>query len=542
MLYPFRLFKIYILSIIDLLFRKRHPMSIINVSKLFICIAISCSFTFAKTDDSIAAGPAPAATSTTKATMLKPVAASNKLSLFSPAQYDSVLAILPGGDSLRTQKNIVSVGVDPATGEIVVISLDTSGMPEKATFPAASIKRKPASASTATPPAKKKLDQNGRTWFIIESTVKSAGIYPISFSNAFSGGNPQTIAGFSLLTIGGTLYGTYAFTKNMELGYGKVGLMNYGSTLFGSYYPALIAAFLDATTDLGKQPVKTTTDEWGDTYSVNDGIPPAQQIDAWLSMVGFPLGMVIGSKINLVDKDDFGKVAVMEYMSQTWGGIGFVLPLFFIDPSQYGNAYLTASSLLSMALLPTGIAAGKAMCGDRYISAGRGTLPWVSGLLGTATGLAIPALFDFNNIDYIAIARIYSIFGIAGYGAGTWLGMNYHPGTDYSYLQTVFIGASTCAGVVMGVALPLVAQAADQQPYIIAGALGGWAGFFLGEKLSLSLFEKSSQDRHASSIKFELPCLAALPVIWAADKNALSKGYATGRLPALPMADFEWRF
>jgi hypothetical protein len=94
----------------------------------------------------------------------------------------------------------------------------------------------------------------------------------------------------------------------------------------------------------------------------------------------------------------------------------------------------------------------------------------------------------------------------------------------------------------MGVALPLIAQSTDRQPYIICGAAGGWAGFFLGEKLSLSLFENSSQDRRSSAIKFELPGLAALPIMMAADRSSLSKGSAASRLPAMPMANFEWRF
>jgi hypothetical protein len=195
-----------------------------------------------------------------------------------------------------------------------------------------------------------------------------------------------------------------------------------------------------------------------------------------------------------------------------------------------------------MAFLPAGIAAGKAVCGNRYVSAGRGTLPWVTGLLGTGTGIAIPALFDYSNMDYLTIARIFATTGLIGYGTGTWLGLTYHPAIDYSYWQTIFIGASSCAGALMGVALPLIGQSDDRQPYLIAGTLGAWSGFYLGEKLSLALFEKSSRDRHASSIKFNLPGLAALPMILAAGKYHASKTQARYAVPSMPMANLEWRF
>jgi hypothetical protein len=500
-------------------------------------IALFTSLTIAQNGINTVANPDSEVTSLVETPEQAPAAAKNKLDLFAPAQYDSVLGLLPGGKTLRASKNIVSIGTDPATGEIVVISLDDAGTPEKSTFSKASIRQQSVSPSvTAQNP---KVPQNGRTWFIIESAVKSAFVYPTSFLSAFSGGNGQTVAGFSLLTIGGTLYGTYAFTKNMELGYGKVGLMNYGSTLFGSYYPALLAAFLAGTTDLDNVPM--TTDAYGYSYYTG-GPSTVEKINAWCSMIGFPLGMVVGSKINLVDKDDFGKVAAMEYMSQTLGGIGFVLPLYFLDVGDDPDAYLTTSSLFSMAFLPAGMAIGKSMCGNRDISAGRGSLPWVSGLLGTATGVGLASLPDYNDVEGMTIARILATCGLAGYATGTALGFNYHPSIDYSYWQTVFIGASSCAGIVMGIALPLIVQSSERQPYIIAGSLGGWTGFFVGERLSLSLFEKSSRDRRSSSIKFELPGLAALPIMIASDKTHSSKRSATGMLPAISMADFSWRF
>jgi hypothetical protein len=459
------------------------------------------------------------------------------LTLFAPAQFDSIVGLLPGGDTLRNRKSIVSIGADQATGDMVVITLDASGTPVKTVYPRATIKTLPA-AQPADKPARH--DQNGRTWFIVESVLKSASIYPVSFANAFEGANGQSIAGFSLLMVGGTLYGTYAFTKNMELGYGKTSIINYGTTMFGTYYPLLIKAFLTGTTDLDKFPTKTVTGPGDYSFTSTYGIPPTDKILAWSSMIGFPLGMIIGSRANLVGKDDFGRAALMEWFSQSAGGLGFALPLFFMDPGKQSDAYLTVSSLLSMTALPAGLAAGKSIFGaTAAISAGRGVLPGVSGMLGTLTGISAAMLPDYTGIDDIGVARITTGLGIAGWGAGTLLGLKLHPSIDYSFWQAVFTGVSSCAGTVMGVALPLIAQSNQRQPYILCGIAGGWTGFFVGEKLSRSLFEKSDRDRHASTLRFNLPGLAALPVILTTTGRSPSKATAAA---LWPMAGLAWRF
>lgn len=503
---------------------------------LFIFSALYVSF--AQTDTAVATNPAP-----------------GKIDLFAPTQYDSILALVPGGDTLRAKTNIMSIGTDQSSGDIVIIFLDASGAPVKSSYPTSNLKdpspSPSASPSRSPPPSLSpstakpvKPDQKGRTWFIIESAVKSGSIYPMSFANAFEGANSQSVAGFSLLMVGGTLYGTFAFTKNMDLGYGKTGIMNYSTTLLGNYYPALINVFLTGTTDLDIPPTKTVNDPYYNYTYTEEGVPTTAKINAWCSMIGFPLGMVIGSKLNLVEKDDFGRVALMAWFSQSFGGMGFVLPLFFMDPSENDDGYLTVSSLMSMVALPTGLALGKSIGGaNKPISAGRGVLPGISGTLGMLTGIGFAALPDYEDLDWIAIARITAGLGVAGWGAGTFLGLEYHPAIDYTFWQTVFIGASSCAGTLMGVAFPLIAQAGSRQPYIIAGVAGGWTGFFVGEKLSLSLFEKSSRDRSASALQLNLPGLAALPVIFtdANKKHARSARNASNAI-LLPMANLEWKF
>lgn len=477
-----------------------------------------------------------------------PAATFLKLSLFAPKQFDSLLNLLPNGDSIRQNAQVVGIGEDRTTGNLVIILLNSQGEPQKLT--AASFSQKPAltdqRGSPSAAPRVQKLEQNGRTWFIIETTLKSLFTYPSSYGTIFDQGDNtkgQVIAGVSLLTIGGMLYGSYAFTKNMELGYGKVALMNYGSTAIGNYYPTFLSIFLDNATDINEQRwyQREVRDSFG-FYQYEERPKITDYIRAGTSVLSFPLGAWLGSRLNIADKDDYGKVALMTYFSQTLAAFSFALPVFmYDDPLDRDNdAYLSASTGLAMCMLPAGFYTGYWLGRGKVVSAGRGTLPWVTGTMGALTGLGLSLLGD----EYHGIASTRAILAAttAGYAGGTWLGLNYHPLIDYTFWQSVFIGASAAAGAFISESLPLMFQANNHRAYILAAIAGGWAGFYFGEKLSLQLFEKSGRDKKASTLRLELPGLAALPLLLAPSKTTTGKQTGFSAVSAMPMADLVWRF
>ncbi len=487
-----------------------------------------------------AAGPFAQKKDSAVVTSVKDSAAPAKrnIRMFAATQYDSLWSLIPSGSTLRSSVTVIGIGMDSLTRDIVIIAFDSGNNPVKFVFPDSTLKKTTGAGAVpewaAGRTAKPKLDQRGRTWFIIESALKSAYVYPVSYTAAFNHAGGSVISGISLLTIGGSLYGTFAFTRNMELGYGKVGLMNYGATFLGLHYPNLFASLLKNATSIND---RSTND-----YSTDD-VTTTDKIKAWSSMIGFPLGIYLGSKLRVAGKDDAGKVTLMEYFSQPTGYLlGYVLPLYFVNSKTSGEDYLAVSALLTMGLLPAGFWAGYAIAGDRPISTGRGSLPYVSGIMGGLTGFAIPTLFDLD-MDNMSTVRLLATTTIIGYGCGTALGLTYHQSIDYTYWQTVFIGASSGAGALMAVAFPLIAKVEDNhKPYVIAGVIGAWTGFFIGERLSLSLFEKSDRDRHASNVRFNLPGLAALPSIMAFNKSDASKIYPSKTGPLLPVANVEWRF
>jgi hypothetical protein len=516
-------------------------------------------------DTIAAAQTAPAPPQSKRADSAKPsspqsVPAPHVLRMFAQFQYDSVLNLLPSGDSIRAAGNYVAMGVDSFTGDITVIFLDSEGNPAKAVVPASRLipRVRIASVTNVRPapganrPEKPPVDQRGRTWFMIETAAKSAFYYGSSYATVFHNANGSVIAGATLLTLGGTLFGSYAFTNGMDLGYGKTGLMNYGATLIGGYYPQLISTCLNNATSINDRykhydtmyvpvpfgsPSQTTITESYSSPTATD------YVKAWSSMIGFPLGVYLGSRLRIVDNDDAGKVTLMAYFSQSFGFlIGFGAPLYFIDPDHDTRSYWGASSALSMCLLPGGFYAGYLLAENKRISTGRGTLPWVTGTMGTLTGIGVTSLFEPDLGSDMATIRLYASMGFIGYGAGTWLALTYHPDVDYTFWQTVFIGASSAGGTAMGLALPLIGQATHHQAYTSAAMIGGWSGFFLGEWLSHSIFDKSEHDKRASNIEFNLPGVAALPLLAASkrlDRTAMRPGEIP---PTLTLANLVWKF
>ncbi|MBN1128462.1 MAG: hypothetical protein JXA71_05715 [Chitinispirillaceae bacterium] len=467
------------------------------------------------------------------------------ITLFATSQFDSLLNLIPGGDSIRQNSQVVGIGTDPSTGDFVVIVLDANGDPRKLVVPRPAERPLSMTASTSAVPAPKKLEQYGRSWFIIETTLKSAFTYLSAYTTILSdtgGSNSKLIAGLSLLTIGGTLYGSFAFTRNMELGYGKVALMNFGSTALGGYYPFLLSSFLHNATSINDPYKQIDSSGWNGERNESYNEPTAtDHIRAWSSMIGFPAGMYLGSRLGIVDKDDYGKVALISYFSQTFGALAFALPVFYYDDptDRDSRAYLSTSTALSMAMLPAGFYGGYLLTRNKEISAGRGALPWVTGVGGALTGFGLAMLGD----EYHGIASTRAILAstIAGYAGGTWLSLSYHPQIDYTFWQSVFIGASVAAGTGIGVSFPLIFEANNHRAYILACIAGGWTGFYFGERLSLQLFEKSGRDAKHSGLRLDLPGLAALPLLLAPPSSAGSE-IALCETPALPLANLEWRF
>ncbi len=341
-------------------------------------------------------------------------------------------------------------------------------------------------------PVKKASQQDGRTYFIINNTIKATTIYPGALAMALPNTDGRIITGVALLTFGGALYGSYALTSNMPMGYGKVAIMNFGGEV-GVYYPNLLSMML------ADQGYENT----------------ARHISSWGSMIGFPLGITAASFTHFVENHEYGNAAIMRHFARVGLVYGFTIPLLWAFDHDFRN-YITTSSALSMCLIPAGFYVGKTIVGDRCFSAGRSGLVVITGIMGAITGAVIPSWFESETPE------LYVAMGLAGSAAGTVFGFLFHKPHEYKLWQGVFMGVSAAVGAGVGASIPFLAKATDSRPYTILGVAGGWSGLIIGELLSKALFETSSRDVRASTDNIEFPIMWEWPSIAYAAFNKKS--------------------
>jgi len=426
-----------------------------------------------------------------------------------PAAFDSLVAMLAKQGVVLDRATVAAMGFSrseetDSTKTLVVITLDKAGQPHRATHvvpafrfhgvvPVADNEARHAPA-TKVP----KLRQDGRVYFMINTAIKSLWVYPAGLSWAIPGINGQVETGVSLLALGASLYGSYAYTHNMELGWGKVEMMNYGGDL-GVAYPLLLAAFCETS----------------------GGFTDGNVLRGWGQMIGFPLGIVGGSITHFAGNFDYGNASIMTSESKFGFLYGFMIPLYFSD---FGSQeYLSLSTGLSMALIPAGFWAGKLLVGDSHVSSGRSVFVSTSAIMGAITGALLPTFWRENRRE------MYATTTLLGHMAGTLYGFNYMGDRSYTFGQGMFTVASAAVGAAVTDAIPLIARSNDDIVYKSAFFVGSWGGLMLGELLARTMFDKSDLD-NASGASISFPGLWEAPLVWACSKNG-SKGLATGNVP-----------
>jgi hypothetical protein len=438
--------------------------------------------------------------------------ASSRFDLVPPAQFDSFLTILSHQGIVIEKSTVTAMGftrdsVDTAQ-RLFMIYLDKSGQPVKRSF---AIEQ--GGKSAPPPPAQAapkqggsqpvKLRQDGRVYFMINCAVKSLYVYPSGLSWAFPGTNGQVITGISLLALGASLYGSYAYTQKRELGYGRVEMMNYGGDL-GVAYPLLLATF-------------------GET---SFGCRYGNQLRGWGEMLGFPLGIFAGSYTRFAGNFEYGDASLMTSESKFGFLYGFIIPLYFHDPGT--SEYFSLSTGLTMALVPAGFYLGTLLVGDRNYSAGRSVFVTTSAVLGAATGALLPTLWEEGHKE------VYATTVLLGHVLGTLYGFTYMGDHSYSFGQGMFMIASAATGTAVAEAVPLIARSNEQRFYVGAGIVGSWGGLMLGELLARQLFDRSGRDNpKTASVSF--PGLWQVPLLWACSKGGL-KGVSTGNAPLVEVA------
>lgn len=359
--------------------------------------------------------------------------------------------------------------------------------------------------------------QQGRVYLMTHTALKSFYVYPYGFSTAFENLTGQVVFGMALLSGGASLYGSYALTKNMELGYGRVAFMNYGGELLGISVPRLLTVWLHNGTNMDGARSNYYN------YYEEESNQGSDKIGALLSMVGFPYGIYLGSKVNFAGHNQYGNASIMTDFSRWAYLYGYLLPLYNVNQLS-DREYFAAASGLTLLLLPTGFYVGYQLVKDQDISSGRSFMVTTGGMMGAITGALLPTLMESEN------GKVYITSTLLGHIAGTAFGFQFRPGTDYSFGQGVFMALSAAGGAAVAISLPLIAEANEHQAYTLMGLLGGWGGFVLGEGLARSIFDSSERDRGMTS-RVSFPVLWQWPAMAGPVLSSFRHAPKTGALP-----------
>lgn len=377
------------------------------------------------------------------------------------------------------------------------------------------------SGSETDLPQKAKGRETGRVYFVASSALRTLTIYPAAYGTLLGDeADARTITGLSLLTFGGSLYGSYRFTKNRQLGYGRVGMMNYGGELATSY-SFLLSRFVygaakfedqvDTLTRTIQDPNAQTASDTTEYDTVQSEIP--DKIFAGGSVLGFPLGIYLGSRATLFGNYQYGNVAITRFLGRSAWLYGYLLPLYSSGDDKY--KYHLASSILTMGLVPAGCYAGTRWTKDKDYSSGRSFFIETAGIMGSLSGWLLPHLFDLHLGRDLSInerrALLTSI--LTGHALGTTFGFKYKKQNSYSFFQGVFTAFSAVSGGALGLSIPFLAQADSAKPYIAAGVAGAWGGLIAGEYLAKSLFEETGHDRRESRLDVQIPAAFTWPLV-----------------------------
>jgi len=426
----------------------------------------------------------------------------NAFSVIDQKYYSEIKEwLLQQNDSLPSV-SIITMGFeddpeDPSVKKIAVIILGKDNQPEKRLFTVdndfylkySETEEKPTPVPDAVPETmmepsstvrKTRGDpQDGRLYFMINTTSRSCGVYPIGIATLMENTDGRVTAGLSLLSIGASLYGSYAFSHSIELGYGRVEYMNYGGDMGGITIPLLLQTLILPDDEL--------------------------RLFAISSMIGFPLGIFVGSRLTSADNYAYGNASMMTNLSRFAPLYGYGLVAMATNLGSESDGRV--ASALSLGMIPAGYYIGKKIVGNNDIASGRSIMTLTGGIGGAVSGLCLTSLFEYDE------PNLYFASAILGHIGGSFLGFNYHSNLNHTFAQGTFTAVSSLVGIGLGISIPLLASADEYKVYNIAGMLGCWGGFFLGEHLSLSLFEKNRHDSRGNEVSVSFPGLASIPFL-----------------------------
>ncbi len=309
------------------------------------------------------------------------------------------------------------------------------------------------------------LNQEGRTAFLVGSSVISAFYYGTSIAAMTTENGYEAFTGIYLLTTATAIAAPFFLTKNKEMTFAQQHMASYGQTrgiIHGIALPYLFLSDPDYRLVVGS----------GVAASIAEGFFGYH----WATKKNYSWGqsMTVGVYT------DFGKLMGL--------GAGHILGLYD------GNVASNMMALSFLAGTATGFLTGNKIAQKDYYTTGDAMILSGAGLLGMALPVSILSYAE-------PPARTMSLTAVAGTAAGLYIGDKLAQKHDFSYRQGIFTMLSQGVGGLAGMGLGyLLFPALNEDKFLpLSTTLGALAGY----ALSVRHFGKE-ENKESSNLSFNL--------------------------------------
>lgn len=233
-----------------------------------------------------------------------------------------------------------------------------------------------------------------------------------------------------------------------------------------------------------------------------------------------------------------GQLLIKNYISQSLGSLGYLIPLFFFGPSllNKNNLYFKTSTMLIPCFIMTGQLAGKAIATRYFIASGCGPLFYSIGFLCTLTGFGIPLILHSLDSDIHVSTSTHLASTLLGYGIGTGSVILLNPDGRISFDQSIGLSTSILSGITIAMVIPLFKNSNNAQDFITAGIIGGWVGFFSGYAVIRKYEKKFQFSRNKPDVvSLSIPALINLQIAAVAKKFNFDDF-------KISLVEFSWKF
>lgn len=362
-----------------------------------------------------------------------------------------------------------------------------------------------------------RLDQSGRWSVVVQNIFLGAGLYGWAIPFTLGADDPKWYIGTEMLSLGGTFYLTYQYTKDMNIPYSRAQMLRTGS-LWGLRYGMLFNDVLKlwppevklsqdqskswAVTLMASVPVGT----WMGDYLYKKWKPSHGQ--SWALGLWSELGGFTATSLHQIVAGKKSKPARWEYESFENG-----TDQYRFDQRGYDSAlksytdWKRVDALIEMAGYPLGIYLGHRYFGSRNYTFGDAIMLYEGRGLGWIYGMLFSEVADINFESSLGLT-----LRTVGSIGGAVLMDKYILPDDYDFGESVLMAVGTASGMAFSIGTSVLTDINNGNVISALVMIGGGAGFYLTRSiLDISKDGTYSSGQSRKSVEV-VPAVSVIPV------------------------------